>query len=299
MSTLKYIPFEKFPKLENRLRKIIKVGTTFEQRDALAVVIGLHGLRVEEVSNLTVGDVDPWAETLRVETIKGGVPRTISLGDGVAQALRPYLKGRDASDPLFATGKGEPVFPSHLQRFVRKISRVLFGGDGLNFHMLRHTCAVRLYHRCHNEVRVRTWLGHSSANNTFIYIKAYGLIDERRLERLGPRKKFVVLPSLADRGKRGDAPSRLVKRPKRRGGRRGPAGAGHTTEEPFARSVRKGERELFDTNEKTTIPRDPGEKSRNAGAKTRSEAKSTTKATRFGMSEIEVRRPKSKPVSEL
>jgi hypothetical protein len=264
----KFIPFEKFPKLERRLRRIVVGGKEAQpgtkaannRRDALAVLIGLHGLRVEEVSNLTIGDLDTTDDMLQVMTIKNGRPRRISLGEGVAKRLKKLAGKRKEHEPLFATGKGKKVFPSHWQRYARELTKDLFGAPGFNFHAMRHTHAMRLYHKTKDMQRVRARLGHKSMKSTDVYIEAYGQLDDARLERIG---RIDVLPS-------------LVKH------RRRPAKADR---QPFGRSTRKGQAELFETTKparkNTKKPREPDEKPRNVRTNSRSTPLSRKKTTRF------------------
>jgi len=269
----KYVPFEKFAKLERRLRRIVLKGKEAQRRDALAVLLGLHGLRVEEVSNLTIGDLDPTGEMLTVMTIKGGRPRKISLGEGVTKRLRRLIGKRKEHEPLFTTGKGKQVFPSHWQRFARELTKDLFGSPGFNFHAMRHTHAMRLYHKTKDMQRVKARLGHKSMKSTDVYVEAYGMLDDARLERIG---RIDVLPS-------------LVKH------RRRPAPADR---QPFGRSARKGERELFETTKpvrkNATKRREPDEKPRNVRTKSDSAPLSRKKTTRSDREKPAQRERKSK-----
>lgn len=283
---IKYVPFEKFRKLEKRLRRIVRRGTEAQRRDALAVILGLHGLRVTEVCNLTVGDLDPINEMLRILTIKGGQNRKISLGDGVFRQLRKLAHKRPKSEPLLVARTGEPVYPTYWQRFARRITKQLFGGDGLNFHAMRHTHAIRLYHATKDLQRVRSRLGHKSLKNTDIYTMAYGQLDDERLERIG---RITVLPSLARRRREREAAAKKSPRT-----------------QPIGRTSKAGERELFDTtakpgrkepakvSEKTKKRREPEQKPRNWRAKNASDAKRRTKATHSQAKRSGERRRKSK-----
>lgn len=304
----KYVPFEKFEKLERRLRRIVRRGTEAQRRDALAVVLGLHGLRVSEVVNLTVDDFDPIDETLRVITLKKGRPRRISLGRGVALQLKRLAHGRTKSEPLLRSrgtrGEKGPVHPNQWERFARKLTKKVLGGDGLPFHCFRHTHGIRTYAVTKDMQRVRSRLGHVSIKNTDVYVEQWGMLDDRRLAwiekqiRLG---KFSALPSLVGRRRS------KVKPPKRRRERDGSGKktqrggsvdrtrnprnsqrgsthpAGGDAQENFGRTILSGERELFETTgkpaENTTKAREPSENARNAHTKSATSAKRRTKAT--------------------
>lgn len=196
-----YIPFKKFERVVRRLRKLIRSKDATARRDALAYVVGLHGLRVTEVINLKVGDLHPIDEMLRVATLKGGKPRKVALGRGVFRELKRLTVKRPATAPLFVTTTGKPVHESHWQKGFRELTAELLGGEGLNFHGCRHTFAMRLYARTKDPQRVKARLGHRSAKSTQEYIDAYGELDDRELDELG---QIEVLPNLVgeERGER-------------------------------------------------------------------------------------------------
>lgn len=190
---MRFIPFEKFPRVERRLRKLLRSKSPTVQRDALAYGLGLHGLRCGEVINLTVGDLDELDEQLRVATLKGGKPRKIDLGPGFFAALHRLAGNRAATAPLFATSKGTPVDERHWQRGFRELSADVLGGKGLNFHGLRHTFAMRVYLRTKDLQRVMARLGHRQPSSTQHYVDAYRELDDATIAKY---ERVDVLPSL-------------------------------------------------------------------------------------------------------
>lgn len=199
---MRYIPFEKFPRVERRIRKLLRSKSPTRRRDALAYGLGLHGLRCGEVINLTIGDLDTIDELLSVQTLKGGTPRRLSLGPGFFEAIKRLGAKRAKSSRLFVTTKGEPVDERHLQRGFRKLSRELLGGSGLTFHSLRHTYAMRFYAKTKDFQRLMGRLGHRQPSSTQVYIGAYHELDDERLERI-VRNGFEILPSLVVRRRKG------------------------------------------------------------------------------------------------
>lgn len=190
---MRYVPFNKFDKLVRRLRKLIKADVGTSRRDALAVILGLHGLRVTEVVNLTIGDLDVIDEMISVETLKRGKPRRSPLGPGVFKALKRLAAKRAKSDRLFVTSSGEPVLASWFQTKAREITESVLGGEGLKFHAMRHTFAMRLYMTTKDMQRVKARLGHRSLASTQVYVDAYTELDDRELKAY---RKVEVLPGL-------------------------------------------------------------------------------------------------------
>lgn len=195
-----YIPFKKYARVEKRIRKMVRGKDATDRRDALAYGLGLHGLRVTEVVNLTCGDLNRVDEFLYVATLKRGKPRRVTLGPGFYAELRRLAAKRPDAAPLFATSTGKPVHPSHWQDRFRDLTAELLGGEGLNFHGCRHTYAMRLYVKTKDMQRVKARLGHRSGDSTQVYVEAYGELDDDMLAGLG---EFSVLPSLKVRARGG------------------------------------------------------------------------------------------------
>ena len=196
---IKYLPFSKFDRLVRKLRRMIRRGSRVQRRDALAMVLGLHGLRITEVCRLKCSDLDELEEMLSVATLKGGKPRRISLGVGVYRELRKLTHKRPSDAPLLGTSSGGPLAATWLRRVCDEVIRELFGVS-LKFHGLRHTYAMRLYHSTRDMQRVKARLGHRSLASTQVYVDAYGELTDPEIKRIG---EIEVLPRLRKpRGRR-------------------------------------------------------------------------------------------------
>lgn len=191
---IRYIPFKHFDRVVRRLRKLVRSKSATARRDALAMILGLHGLRVTEVVNLLIGDLDALDELLLVRTLKGGKPRRVSLGPGVFKELRRLGAKRAKTAPLFTTGDDQPVLDNWLQKQTRLVTAKVLGGDGIRFHAFRHTFAMRTWHETKDLQRTMARLGHRSSQSTQCYIEAYGELDDAQVRKIG---RVDVLPSLA------------------------------------------------------------------------------------------------------
>ena len=166
------------------------------QRQAIAMLLGLHGARSEEVCQLTMDDFDPTQRVddngirfygqIDIRTIKGGVDRTVQLGPGNARVLLEWRKqaprphGNEPPWLLFSRSGGR-LRGSHLLDYCREITRVLIKRPH-KFHALRHTFAMRLLHQTNSITHVAGALGHASTKNTEVYTRAYGLLPPEFLE---------------------------------------------------------------------------------------------------------------------
>ena len=136
------------------------------------------GLRVAEVVQITLDDID-WKEgTLRLPLSKGRRERVLPLPCDVGQALVDYL--RRCRPPT----KSRHVFVSHqhttghplTKSAMRLVTRNAFIRAGLNTpskgtRVLRHTAATHLIRAGSTIKEIADILGHSSIDTTCIYAK--------------------------------------------------------------------------------------------------------------------------------
>lgn len=169
------------PELERltaHVRQILNSGTPTHRRDALAVLLGLSGLRISEVCNLNRNDLrtsDDGDEWLRVRTLKGGRKRLVPVEQRLADQLR-NLRHRKPSGPMLEVESGGRINARNLRRSWHRI-REAAGIDPARFHDLRHTCAIAAWEASgHNLFVVSTILGHAKIENTRIYLARAGMV---------------------------------------------------------------------------------------------------------------------------
>lgn len=131
------------------LRLLLKVceGPGFaERRDAAIIRLFLEpgGLRLSELTNLAVSEVDLRQDAVRVLG-KGQRVRVVPFGAKTGTALSRYLRARTshsaaASPQLWLGAKGSPLTPSGVAQMTER--RSMQAGIGrIHCHQLRHTAA--------------------------------------------------------------------------------------------------------------------------------------------------------------
>ena len=145
---------------------------------AFAVCMGDLGLRVAEVAELMIDDVNQAAGTLRIAAGKTRRGRILPLTQRVPQAIIAYLRrGRPASadQHLFLrhrTPIGGGVSRELIRGVVRRAFAKIVGCEGQSgTHILRHTAATRLHRAGADIKRVADILGHRSIDTAAIYAK--------------------------------------------------------------------------------------------------------------------------------
>ena len=106
------------------------------------------GLRVEEVANLSLGDIDLKQRRIMVVDGKGGKDRVVYISDDAADGLLAYLKLRSHRrvKKVFLVEKGEYKGQPISVRGIQKRMEYYANKTGLKIscHHLRHTMATQL-----------------------------------------------------------------------------------------------------------------------------------------------------------
>jgi integrase/recombinase XerD len=137
------------------------------------------GLRVSELTGLTLVDVASPAGTIRVHG-KGRRQRAIPLWKITATALRAWLtiRGTVAVAEVFINARSEPMsrwgFAYVLNRHVQTAQQHCpsISSKQISPHVLRHTCAMMVLQATHDIRKVSLWLGHANQATTEIYTRA-------------------------------------------------------------------------------------------------------------------------------
>ena len=150
-------------------RRHLAEGTDTERRDAVAVLYGTLGLRIQEILNLRCSDVSAADATAKVATLKGGRPRVIPLDRTLLAASLEISSGRPIESPLIATRTGGKVDQRNLRRRWHAWCTEALG-RAIRFHDLRHTMANHVYAKTSDIYTVQRMLGHRKIETTHLYL---------------------------------------------------------------------------------------------------------------------------------
>jgi site-specific recombinase XerD len=141
------------------------------------------GLRVEEVSNLTLGDIDLKKRRIIVQQGKGGKGRVVYISDDAHDALVAYLKIRShyRIKKVFlvekGTYKGQPISVRGIQKRIEYYAKKT--GLKVSCHRLRHTMATQLLNAEAEVETIQDLLGHNWITTTQRYCKVSNLKVQR------------------------------------------------------------------------------------------------------------------------
>ena len=132
------------------------------------------GLRVSEVCNLKLNDIDFKELTLRVIG-KGNKQRTVPFYPGLKTLMLKYLDNyrskyvKPDCDTFFISAKGEKVIPRSVQLLLDRVQIRANLPINLHPHMLRHSFATHLLDNGMDLKSVQELLGHEHLSTTQLY----------------------------------------------------------------------------------------------------------------------------------
>ncbi|ADJ25996.1 integrase family protein [Dehalogenimonas lykanthroporepellens BL-DC-9] len=143
---------------------------------AIMEMIYAAGLRISELSDIKVSQVDYYSRELRV-TGKGQKERLVIIGQPAADAVKKYLekarpklaKAERATDSLFLNYRGGSLSVRSMQKLILRYARIAGIRQEVHPHLLRHSFATHLLDGGADLRVVQELLGHSSLSTTQIY----------------------------------------------------------------------------------------------------------------------------------
>jgi integrase len=165
--------------------------TILSPRDrALFAVIYHYGLRVDEVTALTLADLDLKSHRIRLRRLKNGLGGEKPLWRHTAKLLRTYLRIRRDAGPYLFTGREGPVKKRQIQNLFTRYAKAA-GISGRSVHSLRHSIAVHLLDAGRGIEYVADHLGHKNIQNTRIYAQISHPLREATFRELERHPKIV------------------------------------------------------------------------------------------------------------
>ncbi|MCI0654565.1 MAG: tyrosine recombinase XerC [Methylococcaceae bacterium] len=146
-----------------------------EQRDlAIRELFYSSGLRLTELANLNLEDIDLVQGSLLVKRGKGAKSRMVPVGRCAIEAIRSWLKNRESlasgdTSALFLTKHGSRLSGRSIEARLRDWSHKHGLREAVHPHMLRHSFASHLLQASGDLRAVQELLGHSNISTTQIY----------------------------------------------------------------------------------------------------------------------------------
>ncbi len=128
------------------------------------------GLRVSELVQVEVPDVDFLERTIRVRQGKGGKDRLVLFTEDLGQQLRLHLDGRPRG-ALFESNRATAFSIRRIQQIVRAVAREAGVEKSIHPHTYRHSMATFLRNQGVALDVVQLLLGHADPRTTQLYAR--------------------------------------------------------------------------------------------------------------------------------
>jgi site-specific recombinase XerD len=151
--------------------EIVKILNATENLKHKAILMTIYsaGLRISELINLKLKDIDSQRMQIRVEQAKGKKDRYTLLGEKTLEILRKYVAEYKPKEWLFEGVKGEKYSTSSIQANLKIAVEKVGIKKRITVHTLRHSFATHLLEAGTDIRYIQSLLGHSSGKTTEIY----------------------------------------------------------------------------------------------------------------------------------
>lgn len=165
----KFIPY---PKKEKSLPKVIDKEYLLsciekiqnKKHKAIIALAYSTGMRVSEIINLKIEDIDSKRMLIHIKSGKGRKDRIVALSENVLETLRAYFKTYRPAVYLFNGQFSQQYSARSCNNIVKK-----YIGQEYHFHTLRHSNATALLEAGTDLRIIQKHLGHNSSKTTEIY----------------------------------------------------------------------------------------------------------------------------------
>jgi integrase/recombinase XerD len=137
----------------------------------LAILMTIYscGLRISELLNLEIRDIDSGRMEVRIRGGKGKKDRITVLSPHLLGLLRKYFKKHRPEKFLFEGQKGGPYSTSSIRSILERAVKKAGIRKNVVVHTLRHSYGTHLLENGTNLRYIQVLMGHSSSKTTEIY----------------------------------------------------------------------------------------------------------------------------------
>ena len=158
------------PKYLNKeeILKMIGLTENLKHKSMISLLYGC-GLRVSELINLKITDIDSKSGRISIIQVKGKKDRYVMLPKSVLPLFKEYFEKYFPQTYLFEGGKNEKYSPRSVQQVVKQAALKAKIQKLVTPHILRHSFATHLIENGTDIIYIQELLGHNSVMTTQIY----------------------------------------------------------------------------------------------------------------------------------
>jgi site-specific recombinase XerD len=174
-----HIPFQRRRKnnptilSRQEILQLLEASKANPKHHAIIATLYSTGLRIEELVNLKVADIDRENMLIHVRQGKGGKDREVQLSENLRMILREYYRSCMVKPKTFlfpsSSGDGH-LDKSGIQRFIPSLAKKAGITKHVSAHTLRHCFATHLLESGTDLRTIQVLLGHAHINTTALYL---------------------------------------------------------------------------------------------------------------------------------
>jgi integrase/recombinase XerD len=150
------------------IKKMFEVTTNLKHNTMLKLCYGL-GLRVSEIVNLKIADIDSRSMQVFIERAKGKKDRYVNLPESILPQLRTYFIEFKPQIFLFEGQYGGQYSSRSAQQVFKNAIQKAKINKTVSIHSLRHSFATHLLEQGTDIRFIQELLGHNDIKTTLIY----------------------------------------------------------------------------------------------------------------------------------
>jgi integrase/recombinase XerD len=155
---------------KSEIEKIIDSISNRKHKLLISLSYGA-GLRVSEVINLKVKDMNIDELTIHLKDAKGKKDRITIFPEKIRNDLREFILGKNGNEYVFMSERGGKLTERTAQKVFEKALKKSGIKKDATFHSLRHSFATHLLENGVDVRYVQELLGHANIRTTQIYTK--------------------------------------------------------------------------------------------------------------------------------
>lgn len=152
------------------IKKLFEVTTNTKHRMILKICYGL-GLRVSEIVDLKIANIDSNRMLVHIENSKGKKDRYVPLPNSILDELRNYYKEFKPKVNLFENQYNQSLAIRSVQNVFKTAMTKAKINKKIGIHGLRHSYATHLLEYGTDMIFIQKLLGHSNIKTTEVYAK--------------------------------------------------------------------------------------------------------------------------------
>jgi integrase/recombinase XerD len=165
---------------------MLKAVTNLKHKAIIALMYSC-ALRVGEVINLKIVDIDSKNNKINIRNGKGKIDRIVMLDHSLLKLLRDYYAIYKTSVYVFEGTTGGKYSDRSIQNIIKSATKSCGINKNISTHSMRHSCLTQLVKDGVDLRSVQKLAGHKNINTTANYIK---LVDSDVLGIASPLSKI-------------------------------------------------------------------------------------------------------------